>query len=108
MGAQGPTGAHAAPRQKTPKTAVPEHAKRLFEEGEKHLRQRELDAARDSVQEGLKIAPQSAEGYNLLGLIYTQQKKSRDARKKQAQQPHLHPAEEIFRVACGIPARASS
>src|SRR5690348_10204515 len=54
------------------KKILPNAARERFSEGEKLLRQGDLDAARTSVLEGLKAAPKSAEGYNLLGLIYGQ------------------------------------
>jgi tetratricopeptide (TPR) repeat protein len=49
-------------------------AKRLFSEGQNHLRQGNLEAAERAVLHGLKLSPQGVDGYNLLGIIYTQQK----------------------------------
>lgn len=46
----------------------------LFQQAEQFLHQGEAAKAQEAVQEGLKLEPRSAEGYNLLGLIYEQEK----------------------------------
>ncbi len=45
-----------------------------FQEAEQLLRQGDADKALATVQEGLKIAPKSVEGWNLLGLAYNLRK----------------------------------
>ena len=60
-------------QHKTSPTSSAE-AKRLFSEGQNHLRQGNLEAAKKAVLHGLKLSPQGIDGYNLLGIIYTQQK----------------------------------
>ncbi|HEV2348300.1 MAG TPA: tetratricopeptide repeat protein [Terriglobia bacterium] len=67
-------GQHSGAARQSTKEVLPDAAKQRFSEGERLLRQGDLDAARDSVLEGLKAAPRSAEGYDLLGIIYSQQK----------------------------------
>jgi Tfp pilus assembly protein PilF len=49
-------------------------ATRLFTEAQQKLRQGNLEDARATVVQGLKLAPQSVDGYTLLGIIYSQQK----------------------------------
>lgn len=47
----------------------------LFRQGEQLLQAGSAEQAREKVVQGLKLDPQSAEGFNLLGLIYEQEKK---------------------------------
>jgi tetratricopeptide (TPR) repeat protein len=49
-------------------------AREKFVEAGKFMSQGDLESARNSVLDGLKSAPQSSEGYNLLGIIYNQEK----------------------------------
>jgi len=49
-------------------------AQQWFQEAERQLRQGDAEKAVADVQEGLKLAPKSVEGWNLLGLAYNQQK----------------------------------
>jgi tetratricopeptide (TPR) repeat protein len=53
---------------------VPAAARERFREAEQLLRQGYTENALAAVREGLKIAPESVEGWNLLGLAYSQQK----------------------------------
>jgi tetratricopeptide (TPR) repeat protein len=55
-------------------TKWPAAAKERFAEAQKLLHQADFKGAQAAVLEGLKLAPQSVEGYNLLGIIYEQQK----------------------------------
>jgi tetratricopeptide (TPR) repeat protein len=70
--------AAAGAAQGSPRTAAvapaSAAAKEHFAEARKLLRQGFLESARAAVQDGLKLAPKSVEGYNLLGLICGQQK----------------------------------
>ena len=61
--AQGTSGEEAAPG-----------AQQHFREAEQLLRQGDADKALATVQEGLKVAPTSVEGWNLLGLAYNLRK----------------------------------
>jgi tetratricopeptide (TPR) repeat protein len=49
-------------------------ARQRFQEAEQLLRQGDADKALATVQRGLKIAPQSVQGWNLLGLAYNLRK----------------------------------
>src|SRR5437773_11898468 len=53
---------------------LPPAAREKFAEAGKFMTQGDLESARTSVLEGLKSAPQSPEGYNLLGIIYDKKK----------------------------------
>ena len=53
-------------------TKTSPEAKERFEEGRRLLQGGYTDGALASVQQGLKVAPRSIEGLNLLGLIYLQ------------------------------------
>src|SRR6516225_2249828 len=55
-----------------PVSKTPAEAKERFEEARRLLQGGYLENALGSVQQGLKIAPRSVEGLNLLGLIYLQ------------------------------------
>src|SRR5579859_1077626 len=68
----------AAQRATTPKRPAGEKlspaAQEQFRKAGQHLRAGDLESARAAALEGLKLAPESIEGYNLLGIIYGQQK----------------------------------
>jgi tetratricopeptide (TPR) repeat protein len=57
-----------------PAEEVSAEARQRFQEAEQLLRQGDADRALVTVQEGLKIAPKSVEGWNLLGLAYNLRK----------------------------------
>lgn len=67
-------GGQANPSRRRVKEVIPDAARQRFSEGEQLLQQGELDAARAAILDGLKAAPRSAEGYDLLGIIYGRQK----------------------------------
>ena len=50
-----------------------------FADAEELIRQGKLDEAKDRIQEELKLHPSSAQGYALLGIIYTEDKNYADA-----------------------------
>jgi tetratricopeptide (TPR) repeat protein len=50
-----------------------------FADAEELIRQGKLDEAKDGIQEELKLHPSSAQGYALLGIIYTEEKNYADA-----------------------------
>ena len=63
-----------AAAQGTPGEEASREARQRFREAEQLLRQGDADRALATVQEGLKIAPTSVEGWNLLGLAYNLRK----------------------------------
>ena len=63
-----------ATAQGTPGEEASLEARQRFREAEQFLRQGDADRALATVQEGLKIAPESVEGLNLLGLAYNLRK----------------------------------
>jgi tetratricopeptide (TPR) repeat protein len=68
-------GAKPRPSQTTATAKSSAHAVELFQEGQQLLQAGSLEQAREKVEQGLKLRPQSARGLNLLGLIYEQEKK---------------------------------
>ena len=68
--------ASSRPSHKEP---LSQAAKEKFAEAEKYMSQGDLGSARTSALQGLKFAPKSTEGYNLLGIIYNQDKQSEQA-----------------------------
>jgi Tfp pilus assembly protein PilF len=73
----GETSQRASRAPRTVTASAPARAD--FAEARRLLRQGLLESAREKVLEGLKADPQSVEGYNLLGIIYDQQKKYEDS-----------------------------
>ncbi|PYV07190.1 MAG: hypothetical protein DMG26_01005 [Acidobacteria bacterium] len=67
-----PQRAPSASARATGLKAAP--AKEKFAEAQRMLREGALEQALEEVREGLKLEPRSAEGLNLLGIIYEQQK----------------------------------
>jgi tetratricopeptide (TPR) repeat protein len=62
----------AAQKPPAPESKTPPEVIERFEEGRRLLRSGYLENALASVQQGLKLAPQSIEGLNLLGMISVQ------------------------------------
>jgi tetratricopeptide (TPR) repeat protein len=75
-GSQGapPESPARASAKRTVSEDAPAAARQRFREAAQLLRQGYTENALAAVREGLKVAPESVEGWNLLGLVYGQQK----------------------------------
>jgi len=62
-----PQGSPTRPSQSSPQTPS------AFQEAESLLAQGLLDQAKEKIQEQLRLNPKSVEGYNLLGIVCTNQ-----------------------------------
>lgn len=67
--------AKPCPAQESGTTKSSAHAVELFQEGQKSFQADSLEQAREKVEQGLRLRPQSTRGLNLLGLIYEKEKK---------------------------------
>jgi tetratricopeptide (TPR) repeat protein len=71
ISASGYTQQRAVPRQNPQQ---PSKARSPFQEAETMIRQGSIAEAKTKIQEELKLNPSSVEGFNLLGIVYSQEK----------------------------------
>src|SRR5215470_19660929 len=77
-------------------------AKAKLDEARQFLLQGNTDAAAVSVQEGLRLAPRSVEGYNLLGLIYDRKRRFDESAKAFQKALDLDPNSPITHTNLGM------